>query len=209
MNIPSEITKMFGSWPVFTTDDAFNFLSGSRKVSRKTVQVTLSRMVAGGKLYHLSKGKFSFSKSAEIAGFSYSPFYYGGAAALMIRDLIDDQVKMEVMTTKVVRKRNAKILGGTAIIMHHLPRDYYFGFNDVKYLGRTIPVSDPEKTFIDLLYFRIRLSGQDYYPLINAMDGRRLASYLKRYKKRFADRAKRFYSLTVKRVVAGKLENPY
>ena len=198
MRAPVELSKRFGDWPVFTIDDAFLFLGGKRKVSKKTVQVTLSRMVKDGRLYHVSKGKFSFTKTAETAGFAYSPFYYGGLSALMIRDLIDDQVKMEVMTTKTVRHRRAVAFGDIELVVHHLPKAYYFGFNEIRYLNHTVPVSDPEKTFIDLLYFRVTPSSYDYYALVNAIDKKKLASYLKRYKNGFAKKAKRFFDSMVK-----------
>ncbi len=166
-------------------------------------------MVKAGKVYHVSKGKFSITKSAETTGFAYSPFYYGGLSALMIRDLMDDQVKMEVMTTKAVRHRHAVAFGDIGLVVHHLPREYYFGFNDVRYLNYTVPVSDPEKTLIDLLYFRIRPSGYDYYALIKAIDRKKLQSYLNRYKGGFAKRVEKFFDSMKKKSAGGKLENGY
>ncbi len=209
MTIPNEMLAQFKSWRTFTLGDAVRFLKARRKISRATTQVTLSRMVKNGRIYRVMKGVFSASNSVETAGFAFSPFYYGGLSALMIRDLIDDQVKMEVMTTKEVRKSNFKVFGNVDLIKHNIPNRYYFGFDEVHYGSGMVPVSDPEKTLIDLLYFKIRLSAQDYNQLIGAIDKAKLASYLKRYDVHFAQRAMRFFNSMRRKVKAGALESGY
>lgn len=211
MKLGDEITDRLKGFKTFTSNDVRILLSGEhRHISGKTIQVTLSRMVKTGKLYRVTKGVFSLYKRAEFAGFAFTPFYYGGLAALMIMDLIDDQVKMEVMTTKIVKRSFIEVFSGESrIVLHHLPRKYYFGFRGMNYGGVKVPVSDPEKTLIDLFYYKERLSIQDYAEILKTVQVRKLKDYLKVYdmhtKKavlNFVDRYKPLADL-------GKMDNPY
>ncbi len=209
MTMPSELYARFKDWPIFTINDAYLFLKSRHKVSKKTVQVTLSRMVKSGRLYGVLKGTFSFNNSTDTAGFAYSPFYYGGMAALMIRDLIDDQVVLEVMTTKTVRRRMVKILGDARIVLHHIPKKYFFGFNDTQYGYSRVPVSDPEKTLIDLFYYKIVLSIQDYAEVLKAVNKQKLSTYLKVYDRHTRISVLNFIKKYKKKADRGELTSPY
>lgn len=212
--MPNEILKHFKNYNVFTMTDAKLFLSkvrkGNKKLSSKTVQVTLSRMVRSGKLYCVTKGIFSVTDKAEISGFAFTPFYYGGLSALMIRGLIDDQVAMEIMTTKVVRKKNVNLFNHkVSVVLHHLPNRLYFGFDHVTYGNVLLPVSDPEKTLIDLFFYKIKLSLQDYSELLKAVNRNKINSYLRRYDKHTQKAVANFINKYKAAADEGKLESQY
>ena len=211
MTGPSSILGHFKNSATFTLNDAYLFLrSGKAGVSRTYTQVTLSRMSKRRSLYQVAKGVFSVRNNVEVAGFAFSPFYYGGVSALMIRDLIDDQVLLEIMTTKTVRKSRVKVFGGSAnVLLHHIPDRYYFGFDEIMYGGLKVPVSNAEKTLIDLLYFKIRLSEDDYLRLVASIDRKRLAMYLRKFNVRFAKSALSFYAKTLVVAETKGLESGY
>ena len=206
-----EIGTIFRDFKTFTFNDARMALRDRhRNISDKTIQVTLSRMATGKRIYSLTKGVYSLEKRDEIVGFAFTPFYYGGLAALMIRDMIDDQVKMEIMTTHRVRVSLIAVFGGSStVVLHHIPRKYYFGFEDLKYGDIVVPVSDPEKTLIDLFYYRVRLAIQDYSELLRAVNTKKLVRYLKVYNKRTARIVMEFIKEYKEPADSGKLENPY
>jgi predicted transcriptional regulator of viral defense system len=207
----NDAIERFRKWPTFTINDVYIYLSQrSKNVTKKSVQVTLSRLVKDGRLHHVTKGVFSVGDRAEYSGFAFSPFYYGGLSALMIRDLIDDQVKLEIMTTKTVRRSVASLFGGNVeAILHHVSNEHYFGFAMLQYGGADVPVSDPEKTFIDLVYFGIRLPIADYSGLLKAMDRKKLAGYLKCYSGNFAYKAAKFLKKLDDIAAKGGIENEY
>ena len=206
-----EIGIIFRDFKTFTFNDAKMALRDRhRNISDKTIQVTLSRMAAGKRICSLTKGVYSLEKRDEIVGFAFTPFYYGGLAALMIRDMIDDQVKMEIMTTHRVKVSLMAVFGGSStVVLHHIPRKYYFGFEDLKYGDIVVPVSDPEKTLIDLFYYRVRLAIQDYSELLRAVNTKKLVRYLKVYNKRTARIVMEFIKEYKEPADSGKLENPY
>jgi hypothetical protein len=211
MTLANEITQAFRGFRTFSFGDVRIVLQERhRRITDKTIQVTISRMAKAGKIFTILKGFYSLQRRDELAGFAFAPFYYGGLAALMIRDLIDNQVKMEIMTTRVVKKSFVSIYdGSSSVVLHHIPRKYYFGFGDVKYGDITVPVSGPEKTLIDLFYYKIKLSIQDYADLLRAVNGKKLADYLKTYDKRTANCVLNFIKKYKNLANSGKLKNPY
>ncbi len=211
MTLSDEIIRSFKGFSTFTFRDVCAVLSNTHKhISDKTIQVTLSRMVRDERIYSVIKGVFSLQKHDELSGFAFAPFYYGGVAALMIRDLIDDQVKMEVMTTRRVKKSFVEIYKGESrVILHHIPKKYYFGFEDFKYGNLIVPVSKPEKTLIDLFYYKRRLSMQDYSNLLKSIDLVLLNKYLRKYDGRTRKIVQRFVASQRLLAIAGKFENQY
>jgi predicted transcriptional regulator of viral defense system len=211
MKLGDKITDAFKGFKTFTLNDARILLSEKKKgISDRTIRVTLSRMAKKHRIYKVTKGVFSLQKRDEFAGFAFTPFYYGGLAALMIGDLIDDQVKMEVMTTRPVKRSLLEIYGGSSrIVLHHIPKKYYFGFEDVRYGDIIVPISDPEKTLIDLFYYKSRMSIQDYAELLKAVKLRKLRDYLKVYDNHTKTTVLNFVKKYKRLAEGGKLDNPY
>ncbi len=211
MKLGSEIIGAFKDFKTFTLNDARILLSERhRNISDATIRVTLSRMVKNGAVYKVTKGVFSLQERDELTGFAFTPFYYGGLSALMISDLIDDQVKMEIMTARRVKKSVIQVYGGRIrAILHHIPKKYYFGFVDKKYGSITVPVSDPEKTLIDLFYYKERMSLQDYAELLKSIRPGKLRDYLKVYDNHTRTTVLNFVKKYRKQALSGDLDNPY
>lgn len=211
MTLANEIMQAFRGFRAFSFRDVRIVLQERhRLITDKTIQVTVSRMAKARKMFAILKGFYSLQRRDELSGFAFAPFYYGGLAALMIHDLIDDQVKMEIMTTHVVKKSFVSIYNGSSsVVLHHIPRKYYFGFADVKYGDIIIPVSDPEKTLIDLFYYKVRLPIQNYADLLRVVSRKKLAGYLKAYDKRTAKRVLGFMKKYKNLADSGRLESPY
>ena len=211
MTLSSEIIESFKNFKTFTFSDVRMVLRNKHnKISDKTIQVTLSRMVRGEKLYTVKKGIFSLEQRDEFVGFAFTPFYYGGLTALMITDLIDDQVKMEIMTTHKIKKSFIDVYKGKSHVeVHHLPKKYYFGFTEMRYGDIIVPVSDPEKTLIDLFYYNKRLFKRNYAELIKHVNMKTLEKYLNCYDKRIKKRIYKFIKIYKSLTKSGILDNSY
>lgn len=211
MKLGDEIVKAFSTFKTFSFDDLRILLSEKHSgISDKIIQVTVSRMIKKGRLHKVIKGVYSLEPRSDFAGFAFSPFYYGGLAALMIMELIDDQVKMDIMTTRRVKKSMIEIYGGRdRIFLHHIPSKYYFGFKNIRYGDIIVPVSDPEKTIIDLFYYKDRMSIQDYAEVLKKIKSRKLREYLKVYDNHTRKTVMNFVRKYKKLADAGELDNPY
>ena len=171
----------------------------------------LSYLKTSGRIYSIKKGVYSATKDDAVAGFAYAPFYYGLLSALTMRGLWTQHSRPDVMTMKRVRSSRTTVFGDAddVIFLHHVPAKYFFGFGTVRYGKFSVPVSDPEKTLIDLFYYNVRLSVQSYSGILSAIDLRRLGGYLGRYDERTRVDVKGFVEKYKPMVHLKRLESPY
>ncbi|MGC9037833.1 MAG: type IV toxin-antitoxin system AbiEi family antitoxin domain-containing protein [Candidatus Micrarchaeia archaeon] len=178
--------KKFSSdeYPVFTSNDATKFLTelGATDTYAKFL---IKYLLRKGRIVRITKGVYSFSHDAELYGFGFQPFYYGLQHALTLNDLWPEQTSPVVITTRNVRS-GVRNVGGTRIFIKHIDSKYFFGFYSRIYNNRYLPVSDPEKTLIDFVYFRRTLSEQTYAEIVRRIDIKKLRGYLKNYKPKTA-----------------------
>ena len=210
MAIVKEIAEHFSSYPVFTNRDLMLYFK-SRRLKASKISRLVSYMKASGKLYTVKKGVYTFRKDIMIAGFAYGPFYYGLLSALTIRDLWTQNSKPDILTIRKVRNSTISIFGDKKelVFVHHIPARYFFGFDIVKYGTLNVPVSDPEKTLIDLFYYKVKLPIQNYSDLLRAISRDKIREYLKRYDKRTAKIVTNFIKRYKGPASAGKLRSPY
>ena len=146
-----------------------------------------------------------------VAGFAYSPFYYGLLSALTINELWTQNSRPDIITIRKVRVSSMHIFGDMkeTVFVHHVPAKYFFGFDIVKYGTLNVPVSDPEKTLIDLFYYKVRLPIQDYGELLKKISRKKVRKYLERYDKHTATVVLNFIKRYKGSADAGKLVSPY
>ena len=65
--------------------------------------------------------------------------------------------------------------------MESAGRKYFFGIEYTMQDGVSLPYSGIEKTFIDMVYFKERLSKETMKEILQRIDKTRLISYLKQY----------------------------
>ncbi len=206
MPINKRIEEKFSSYPVFTYRDVSLYVKKGRNLAR-----IISHMKKGGKLHTVAKGVYTFNRDSIVAGFAYRPFYYGMLSALTIRELWTQESRPDIMTLRRVRRSRRSIFGNAddVVFVHHVPAKYFFGFDLVKHGRFIVPVSDPEKTLIDLFYYRVRLPMQSYDGLLRAINRRKLEAYLKKYDRRTAGKALAFVKEYMPAALSGRLKSPY
>ena len=70
------------------------------------------------------------------------------------------------------------------VLVRRMDKKYIFGFDYVLQGEYYFPYSDIEKTFIDMIHFKERLSDEAVKNIILRIDFKKLNSYLKNYPKR-------------------------
>jgi predicted transcriptional regulator of viral defense system len=210
MTIINKIIKHFADYPIFTYNDVKLYLI-MVKSNTKNLSRLISYMRSKKMIYTIRKGVYTINNNELVIGFAYSPFYYGLLSALTIRDLWTQNSKLDIITIRKVRMSNANMFKdkNTIFFIHHIPAKYFFGIDFIKYNKLNIPVSDPEKTLIDLFYYKIKLSIQNYAGLLKVIDKKKLQKYLKFYDKHTRSTVLNFIRKYKKLADSGKLESQY
>jgi len=204
MTLVKDIEKKFASYPIFT------YRAVSLSFKSKNLTRIISYMKKKGILFTVGKGKYTFSRDMAVSGFAYAPFYYGLLSSLTIRELWTQNSRPDIITLNRVRRSRIKTFDDKeTVFLHHIPARYFFGFDLIKYGKFTVPVSDPEKTLIDIFYYKVKLSIQNYSMLLKIIDMNKLKRYLKRYDKRTSGSVLLFVKKHRAAAISGRLESPY
>ncbi len=210
MTIVKEIIDKFSEYPTFTHRDLILYFS-QKKMKPANLTRLISHIKQSGKIYTLRKGIYTFKKDDMVSGFSYNPFYYGMLSALTIRELWAQNSRPEIITIKKVRATRVKIFNDSedVIFVHHIPARYFFGFDIVKYGALKLPVSDPEKTLIDLFYYKIKLPIQNYDKLLQSINIGKVHKYSEAYDAHTAKAVLGFVNKYKRLADSGRLSSPY
>ncbi len=165
--------------PVFLSKDIERITK-----DKNYAHLILSKLTKKGEIFRLTKGFYSAFNDPTFSVFCFKPSYLGLYDALSLRNLWEQEVNTTIITIKKVRTGIRKILETNVIIKRIKPK-YFFGFDYIKYDNFYIPVSDLEKTLIDLVYFKEPLTWQILKNLKNKIDEKKMLKYLKAYSKDF------------------------
>ncbi len=184
MTAVSELVGRFGTEPAFTSRDALAFLR-KKGVKKEYCNLLLHKLARSGRLFRISRGVYTFRQEAQAVGFAFQPFYYGLQDALSLRNLWEQETVPVVVTARRVRGGRRAFLGA-AYVVRRISRKMFFGFESIKYGGFWVPVSDAEKTLVDLVYFRQPVGSELARELRKAIRRDVLEKYLKMVPKRVA-----------------------
>ncbi|MHB1830458.1 MAG: type IV toxin-antitoxin system AbiEi family antitoxin domain-containing protein [Candidatus Micrarchaeaceae archaeon] len=168
-------------FPVFTLTDVRVLLSGT-SISKRYLKILINHMLRAAEITRISRGIYTFHDNIEVVGFAFRPFYYGLEDALSYLNLWTQSTNPVVMTGLKVREGSRKFKNSSYTVKS-MRRDLFFGFNFIRKYDMWIPVSDVEKTLIDLVYY-----GHDARPVALAairkrIDLAKLDEYLSHYGK--------------------------
>ena len=174
-----EIESLFEKSPVIS----YNSLQ--RIIKNKNYSKQLIRnLILKGKIKKLAKGFYSKFDENSLAVYCFKPSYLGLQDALSFHNLWEQETIPIIITSKKIRQGIRKIMDMNVLI-RRIDNKYLFGFEYYKEGNFIFPYSDIEKTFIDLVYFRQKLSKEVLKEIKKKIDKKRLSLYLKNYSKRF------------------------
>lgn len=196
MNHVKKVKAEFGKRSTFTINDLRRVLG--KDMSKGYLHLLIHNLLVSGELKRIVKGVYTFKDELELVGFGFAPFYYGLQEALSLRNMWEQETVPVILTTKKVRTGLRKFSGNNYLV-RHINRRMFFGFEMIKYHDFWIPVSDPEKTLIDFIYFKEPIQNE----ILAEMKIRKdvLEQYLKRcpawVKARVNSRLKHFASFKI------------
>lgn len=171
-----ELEARLGGQPSFSIGDTGRLFP---KASRAYLSLLLHNLCKRAEIWRISRGIYSFHDDTTVAGFAYSPFYYGLQNALSIRGLWEQETNPIVITPRAVRT-GRRVFAGANYIVRRIGRPLFFGHEMMQYSGFWVPVSDVEKTFIDLVHFRQPISEELLAEFRQRVDKKKLSAYLEK-----------------------------
>ncbi len=176
-----KVREFMAKTPVFRSRDVELIVGNSEYAS-----LLLHNLVRRGEARRLVKGWYTSAEDPAVAVFAFRPAYIGLQEALSVRNLWEQETNVVIVTCLTVRPGVRQVLG-SSVILHRIDRKYFFGFEFLDCGGTFLPVSDLEKTLIDLAYYR-ELPGKEVLrTLVRMADRRKLNRYLQHYPRKLGE----------------------
>lgn len=166
-------------FPIFTVADIRTALKRGG-ISADYTNLLLHDLAKKGITTRVTRGVYTFHKDIAVVGFAFSPFYYGLESALSLRGISDQGTNMVVITARNVRT-GIRTFAGRNYRIQRIGEQYMFGYSMLRYGDYWVPVSDPEKTLIDMAAIGVQVTDEELESLRKLINKRKLTEYLKRY----------------------------
>jgi len=174
-----KIQELLRKSPVVDADSIIRIVRSGKNVKQYHKQL-IRNLVIGGKIKRLAKGCYTAHEDTSLAVFCFKPAYLGLQDALSIHNLWEQETIPVIITVRKVRNGIRSISGANALI-RRIDKKYFFGYAYIKQGDFYFPVSDVEKTFIDMVYYNENISNELVASIKKRIDRKKLKSYLKRY----------------------------
>ena len=155
--------------------------------NKNYAHLILHKLVKRGEIKRVVKGWYSLYEDPVVAVFCFKPCYLGLQEALSLHNLWEQETNVVIITTRKVRRGVRKIFDNN-VVLHKIDKKYFFGFDFMEYENFFIPVSDIEKTLIDLVYFNEVPSEEVLKEIKKKLDLQKLKNYLKVFNHKFKKR---------------------
>ena len=178
-----EIENLFKKSFVVDVGSVKRIVKKTGVVKQYTKQL-IRNMILKGKIKRLTKGYYTLHNDISLAVFCFKPAYFGLQDAISFHNLWEQETIPVIITARRVRPGIRKVLDAN-VMVRRINKKYFFGFDYFREGDFYLPYSDLEKTFIDMVYFKEKLSKEAIKSFQSKIDRKKLKSYLKVYSKRF------------------------
>ena len=189
MKYMKQFTEEFSRKPAFVIDEVKSFLH-RRNASDGYYKLLVQNLLKSNRIHKITRGAYSFYDEVQYAGFAFQPFYYGLEDALSLRGLWEQETNPVIVTPGKVRT-GVRQFDSRNYIVRHIKRDMFFGYSLLLYDQFYIPVSDIEKTLIDLVYFGINVPDEVISIMIRKLDRQTFNTYLTELPKYLSNRIRK------------------
>jgi len=166
----------------------------SRKEGTQYHQQLIYTMVRKGNLKKLAQGCYTIHSEASLAVFCFKPAYLGLEDALSYHGMWEQETIPIIITTRKVRQ-GMRTFEGTNYQVRRIDKKYYFGIDYYPVGEFYVPYSDKEKTFLDVLYFKLKFTLKELQEMAKGLDKKKLEAYLKKYPQRMRKRVEKIVTI--------------
>lgn len=179
MKYKKQLYDNFKKSKVFSLRDV-RILFSNKNISKDYSKNLMSNLIKEKKIHKITNGKYTFQEEIMCIGFAFSPFYYGLQEALSLHNLHEQETNAIIITTNKIKPGIREIMD-TNVYLRRIDKKYFFGYDFIKYYDIEIPVSDIEKTLIDLVYYKESISKDVILEIKKKIDLIKLNEYLEKY----------------------------
>ncbi len=160
----------------------FTFRSVEAVVGRDYAKLLIHNLKRRGQIVELLRGVYSFKKSPYMIVKAIPMAYIGLGSAAFLHGAWSQVTAVTVLSPSVSKAARWGIreVAGFKVMLRRISDKMYFGY-EYKYLEEIdewVRVSDPEKTMIDLTYFKYPARDEIIPRLLEMVDTGRLKKYL-------------------------------
>ncbi|QQG49275.1 MAG: hypothetical protein HY247_02910 [archaeon] len=171
----SKVKDFIRMTPVFRVRDV-EIIVGDKGYA----SLLLHNLACKGEVSRVARGWYSARTDPTFAVMAFMPAYLGLEEALSLHRLWDQATNPVIVTPSRVRPGLRESMGGR-IVVHRIEERYFFGYDYLEYEGAALPVSDIEKTLIDLVYFGVSPGREFVRSALKQSDREKLRKYLQKY----------------------------
>ncbi len=179
-----EIREFFRESPVVNINSLKKYL---KKKDKRYIYLLINNLLKKGEIRKITKGYYTTREDTSLIVFCFKPAYLGLQDALSIYNLWEQETNPVVITVKKARQGIRKVFGNNTVI-RRINSKYFFGFEYTKDGDFYFPVSDIEKTFIDMIYYKQHMDEELIQNFKDKIDKKKLKNYLTKYPKRIKTR---------------------
>ena len=154
-------------------------ITGSTAYAKQLINKLRQR----GTIHRLAKGHYTIHDDLNLAVFAYQPGYLGLQSALSMHGLWEQET-IPIILTATKARTNIRRVDGANILIRRLDKHHVFGYQLYQEGEWHVPYSDIEKTLIDMITFKERLTPETLHALTRRIDEHKLRDYLQRYEPR-------------------------
>ena len=176
MKFMKQLTENFSKKPAILIDEVKLFLD-RRNASEGYYKLLIHNLLKSNRIYKITRGAYTFHDEVQYSGFAFHPFYYGLEDALTLRGLWEQETNPVVITPRKVRN-GVRQFDSRNYVVRNIKRNMFFDYSLLQYGQFYIPVSDIEKTLIDLVYFDIRVPDETLVNVIKKLNRDIFNTYL-------------------------------
>jgi len=147
--------------------------------NREYAYVIMNHLLKRGEIKRITRGYYTVHEEPSLLVYCLRPAYIGLQDAMSFHNLWEQETNPVIITARKVRPGVREVLGQNVWVRRISP-EHLFGYDYITSGDFLLPVSDVEKTLIDMVYFREMRRGmvEGFKKKVNRQ---KLDGYLKKY----------------------------
>ncbi|MEM2965008.1 MAG: hypothetical protein QW172_05175 [Candidatus Bathyarchaeia archaeon] len=155
--------------------------------NRNYAYILMNHLLKKREIHRLTRGYYTVYEEPSLIVYCLKPAYIGLQDAMSFHNLWEQETNPIVVTVRKVRTGVRRVLGQNVWVRRISPK-YLFGYDYITSGEFILPVSDVEKTLIDIIYFG-DMNESVMKRFAGKIDRKKLEGYLKKYEDNFRKKA--------------------